>query len=365
MKKHDNKTQFALYDKLINKGSLMMGKKNVWYYMSVFLINICVLAIISIIYLNKNSVIGGFEIWRDVDVKLLLLPIVLVVVMWLMGAFADYLHVLSRTRKHKFWPVASGEIEYKFYSSSTCFKCGECANVTTLHNGGLEKSVATEVVFTKKLLNKIAKIIYALAVFVAGSIFVGQSISTAFMILGVLGLMVLIVPIIPLIFYDKMKEKYLIIIGKVIKLLYKLKLVKDYESVYQLWSGYLAEYSCVFKNKKGILIVDLIIGVVKEFVRALILVSIINCLDIYVGEQFLEIIFKLVIVDLIVSVIPLPGGLIIFEVLFLSLFEGLVLIDNIVWVMLLFRICDYYINGIAMLLCMLIGKTCRLVKKKV
>ena len=345
MRDENNKIkEMALYEKFLDKAKKVKEKKNLIYYISIILFDICFLSVISIIYSNNNDVLKIKDILINLDYRLIFLLFGLVVVILLLRSFPDYFMMAVRTKKHKYFSVLSGDIQNVFYSGVTMLaESGDSVYVKRLTDSGIGCKFATDIVFVKRLAEKIAKVIFWLSVIFATIWFVFDSVYVWVFVISVIAFIGLFLLTMYLLFMGGRKEKYVVIVGKLVKLLYKLKMIKDYESVYNYIIERLAVYNSILQNNKKILLLSVICCITRLMVSSLMLVVVFWVADLINWDLLLEILFKFALISVVVDVLPLPKGVAVYEVLFLLVFGGGVLSASVVWALIVYRMLDYYI----------------------
>jgi uncharacterized protein (TIRG00374 family) len=138
------------------------------------------------------------------------------------------------------------------------------------------------------------------------------------------------------------------IVVRVLKLLQKMKIVKDYEKQYKKTTEYIEDYQNIMikymKSPKDFLFMFVSVGVKEVLVYCLpfFVYLVFNCPSGYSANMFGDFLVMCVLIELASSFIPLPGGTgmneISFNAMFAMYFGG-----DVVWAMLLYRFFDYYI----------------------
>ena len=349
MGKENKINETPLFEKLITKSSLMKERKNIIFYLSIISLDICAIILASAVYCNYNGIMNIDDVLRNFDNRFTLLILGLIVVCFLLNIFPDYFMIWTKTRKRSFGSVISGDIRNKFYSGLMLYgQDGVAANVHRLANSGIDGKIAIEVGYSKKIIGKIAQLLYWMLVLIVGVVFAFDSVPLYIFVFAIISFVLLVSIVVYVLFANKQKERYIAGVGRLVRFLYKIKLIKDYEKLYNCIVERLAVCGTVLKNKKSLIITQLLCCIFKELIRSILLISIIGAFDVFDWDCAIEIIFKLTLIDLIVGILPLPSGLVAYELIFLLLLGGVVSTECVVWVMVTFRLCDYYINAILM-----------------
>ena len=138
------------------------------------------------------------------------------------------------------------------------------------------------------------------------------------------------------------------LIRSIIRFLYKIKIVKDYRKSFRKVLNQVAEYKFsmryLWNNKKllfsllGLNIVEVICLSLFPFI---VVMALGNITENWILVMFLCMV-KYYLCQMASSFIPLPGGTGLMEISYIILF-GMILGDNIVWGLLIWRFMSYYI----------------------
>lgn len=138
------------------------------------------------------------------------------------------------------------------------------------------------------------------------------------------------------------------IVVKVLKLLQKMKIVKDYEKQYKKTMKYIEDYQNVMiqymKSPKDFCVMFFLIGFRTFMVYSVpFMVYLIFGAPLGISlDVFSSIFVKAVLIELAASFMPLPGGTGMSEISFSAMFESL-FGGSVVWAMLLYRFFTFYI----------------------
>lgn len=266
-----------------------------------------------------------------------------------------YVLIKDLTGKKRFGLAYDVAILGKYYDNVTPFAVGgQPMQIVRLFSSGISPAVSTGIPIIKMVANMSVNTILAVLFFVFGlPNIVEQSVfnNLLLVLLEVLGVIGLIITVVITVLIFLVSSGTLItrsLISFVLRIGYKLRIVKNYRESYKKVLNQVAEYkvsfSYLWKNK-------------KMFVKLLIL-CVFECLTYasmpyfvtmaFVGKvsiaplMFLFIcIVKYYLCAMASCFIPLPGGTGLMEISFIFLF-GLVVGDNIVWALLAWRILSYY-----------------------
>lgn len=328
------------------------SKKKKWISLIGFIINILVVAgILTYQLLTDDSNVAPISVlFSNIHWEIFLLVIVCFV-------------LINFTDSAKFWILikktcntSSPALAYKvsalgrYYDSITPLSSGgEPFQIYYMGKRGLKGSDALSVSIGKYVLQQMTYIAFALIVMIIGITLpneggTGTTVVTATSWLG-FALNALVVLLVGFISISKKVGNKLV--SGCLKLLCKMKILKNYEKHYNKVQKTVNDYQTTMKfyakdpktffSIFGISIVNLFLTYALPF---LIHASFYG----FHFELFAQIFIYCVMVDLASSIFPLPGGTgaseLSFSVLFASLFE---IGGNLFWAMLIWRIFTYYI----------------------
>lgn len=286
---------------------------------------------------------------------------------WLAGGAGIYIlymlaqvlmyHVLIKdiTGKKRFGLAYDVAVVGKYYDNLTPFAVGgQPMQIIRLAKSGISAGVSTSIPIIKMMLNSSMNMILAVLFFVFG---IPQIPNTTplndmlLILLVILGVIGLIITVIVVVFMFLIASGNLItrsFISGVLRIGYKLKIVKNYRESFKKFLNQVAEYKASYnfmiKNKKtlfkmlGLCLMEcLTYAVMPYFVVQAFAVNV----DMNAALFFLVCLSEYYICTMASSFIPLPGGTGLMEISFIFLF-GIVVGDNIVWALLAWRILSYY-----------------------
>lgn len=244
----------------------------------------------------------------------------------------------------------------KYYDNITPFAVGgQPMQIIRLSTNGISPGVSTSIPIIKMMINSAVNMVAALMFFIFGLPRI--PLTTPFndlllIILEILGVIGLIITVFVVLFMFLMSTGNFVtrsLVSGVIRIGYKLKIVKNYRLTLKKAMGQVAEYKSsmhYLKKRKLVLL-------------KMILLSLLECLSYAIIPYFVVMAFagpldmspilfiticitKYYICSMASSFIPLPGGTGLMEISFIFLF-GIVVKENIVWALLLYRFISYYL----------------------
>lgn len=292
---------------------------------------------------------------------------------WLTGGVGCYIlymfaqtimfHALikSLTGKSKWGLSYDIGITGKYYDNVTPFAVGgQPMQIVELANSGISPGASTSIPLIKMIINSIVSTILGLIFFIIGlskitpqnSLF--ALLFVVFEILGIIGLVITILGVLFMILLSTGTLFTRSLIAWLVKVGYKLKLVKNYRATLKKWLDQVSEYrssmAYLMKNKK--LLFKMILyscleslsyaGISFFVIMAFIDTGYFDANNISVWFILFTCVVKYYICSMAGSYIPLPGATGLMEIAFIALY-GEFVGDAIVWALLTWRILSYYL----------------------
>lgn len=345
MRESDNKNipQEYLFADMQLKNNDIKAKRSVFLYIGIVLLNICMLAVCWVVLGNKYGVASFDSIFDVLDWKYLLFLCLLFLLIWLLQVMRDYISIFKRVKRKRFWGVVFANQKYNFYSNIASLGGCKIPYTVRLNNSNIDRRTAVDTLYGKKFSQLLAKIVYSSVCFVLGVIFCMKSANIWMVILGVVAFLINGAFLCFLIYSVQNMEKSIVLVAKFSKLLYKLKLIKDYESFYKKTTNVLCEYSLVIKGMTKFSVISILSDMLIIFLRHFGLFVIFQMLNFGGCQYFVEILFSCTILDLIVSILPLPKGTLLYELLFSVLFINVFFEGYLGIGVILYRAFDYFL----------------------
>ena len=292
---------------------------------------------------------------------------------WLIGGIGCYIlymfsqtimfHALIKdlTGKSKWGLSYNIGITGKYYDNITPFAVGgQPMQIVGLAKTGISPGVSTSIPLIKMMINSLTSAVLGLFFFVFGISRIMPTNSlyaflfVVFEILGIIGLVITLFGAILMIMLSTGTLFTRSLIAWIVKLGYKLKLVKNYRATLKKWLDQVSEYKASMtylkKNKK--LLVKMILyscleslsyaGISFFVVMAFMTPDFLVTNNISVGFVLFTCIVKYYICSMAGAYIPLPGATGLMEIAFIALY-GEFVGDAIVWALLSWRIISYYL----------------------
>jgi len=243
----------------------------------------------------------------------------------------------------------------KYYDNVTPFALGgQPMQMVKLAKNGISAGVSTSIPIIKMISNSIIHMLLALLFFVFGIPQISMTsglnrfILIIFVILGVVGLIVSLLVTLFMIMLSTGSFVTRSFISGVLRLGYKMKIVKNYRQSLRKTINQVAEYrnSMKYLMKNKMLFFKMIVLNILECVSYALMAYFVTRAFVSGGDSatfgfLIACLAKYYICYMASCYIPLPGGTGLMEITFIFLF-GIVVGDYIVWALLVWRIISYY-----------------------
>jgi len=143
--------------------------------------------------------------------------------------------------------------------------------------------------------------------------------------------------------FNRDKELAVLIVAKITKFLYKLNIVKDFYMFYNKYIDKMIAYNRTYKINKSIIVSEVFSHVLILFLKSLFVYFIFLFVNQGTADLFFEILFCSVVLQVLMDLIPLPKGVLFFEIIFIILFKNIFFEGYLFWGLMLYRIFDYFI----------------------
>lgn len=266
----------------------------------------------------------------------------------------------STTGKSKWKLAYNVGVTGKYYDNITPFAVGgQPMQIVELSKTGISPGVSTSIPLIKLLINGLVSTLLALVFFLFGLPKIAPTNSfysflfIVFEILGVIGLVITLFGSLFMIILSTGTLFTRSLIAWIVKMGYKLKIVKNYRVTLKKWLGQVNEYKAsgrfLIKNKK--LLLKMILyscletlsyaGISFFVIMAFMDPAYMSEANVSIWFILLSCIVKYYICSMAGSYIPLPGATGLMEIAFIALY-GEFVGDAIVWALLTWRIMSYY-----------------------
>ena len=356
-KRKINKISTDIYKDLI-------GRKNSIYTSLIIIFSIVVI-IVAYMWINTHEKsVNIADIFNGANLKYFALMFICVGVILLINAFSKFIGLYGMNKQKKFGAIFNSEIKSIFYNKLTTYTKGWIVGGNYLVNRGIALDNSIDIELVDRMSEKVAKLLYSFIILASCGVFCFKRLNVVIFILGVVAFLISVSLIVFVILFNKKQSKMLEVIASFSGLLYKCRLVKDYEMYYNLLVGKLYAMSRFFKQKSLISLFQILFHIIINVLKVLIIYLFLLSINISGIDVFAELLLNMLMIDLIVGVLPLPSCLIVCELLFYLLFASMLPSGYIFWALLIYRFFDFYIYIIVYLLTLIADKAVLIVKNK-
>lgn len=233
----------------------------------------------------------------------------------------------------------------RYYDSITPMATGgQPFQVFYLKNRGINVAAAISVPMGKYVINQLC-ISFVWTVCLIWALTSSAGLTTVLCVVGWAMNSLLMVAIIVLSINQRVGTK--IVVG-IMKLLQKMKIIKNYEKSYNQVIKIVTDFQVTIKNfvKDGWTFFKLIVSNMASMILNYSMAFLVYCMMIgwFDFSMYLEMFLLSVMIDMAASFVPLPGGTGVTELSFTALFAGLISpAAMLTWALIFWRILTYYI----------------------
>ncbi len=332
------------YDRINNSSSKL-------FYSSIICLNILTL-FVCVFYLNSkqkiediNMVLSGF------DYNLLILLSVMFVAVIILKALPLYLRIYSKVKNRRFGYVLGATVAGEFFGKVTIYGLGENSVVTkNLQNKSVSPNLSIDVKYGANVFRNLSQLIFWFVTIVLGLIFCINSIKSWLVVIGLISFIVIFSSTI-FVFVFKANKKFGIdVVSKFVKVLYNLGLTKNYEETYNKMLDKVIVSANGIRQDGWLTFVEIFSGLLCEFLKGAMIYFLVVTLNLAESTIIFEILFKFSIMQLIFKLWPLQSGTLIFELLFVTLFENIFFSGYVFWGLIIYRFFDLFAYAIVYLI---------------
>ena len=309
-----------------------------------FIINIAVVSgILAYQLTNEEWVpISGLRI----NVPALLVMILLLALVVLMETLSISYLLKQSTGKWRMGTSYKVAQIGRYYDSVTPMSSGgQPFQISYLKSRGVPLHTALSVPLAKYVFTQLGWVLISFVSLIVS--WVDKSYGTFVSITSIIGFVLSFAILAITVFLSCCKTVGKKLVVRVLKILYKIKIIKNYDKQYEKITKYISEFQDVMKQyakSPKDFIVMTIICLLRQFFNYAIPFFIVKFFTPGIGgEMFFKLMVMTVLVDLASSFFPLPGGTGMNEISFTAAFGAVVGQSNLlIWVLILWRTCSYY-----------------------
>ncbi len=322
------------------------SKRGKWFTAVFFVVNLIVLAGVLLYQYNNFGVkdLDTFLV-ENKNFKFLIFAFITFFVIMLLETLRNYMFLLKSTKLHRPILAYKSASIHRYYDSITPMATGgQAFELIYLKSRGVKSGIATSIPFAKYIINQFAFVSLAIVLlcFNGWVLDDGAKFTT---VLAIITLVVITFVVSFIIFLSISKKFAPKLILAILKLLQKCKLIKDYNVAFQKIMRFVLEYQrCIkyYASSFWTLITAFISAYGIYVCKALIAFFIYCAFNGFNTAVFTTIFTKVILCELVVKLIPIPGGSGLSEISFTAIFISLFNNGSIFWALLIWRLLDYF-----------------------
>lgn len=319
-----------------------------WFNAVFFVVNLLILAAV-LVYQGSTFGVASLEVFKETArFSILFYTVLLFVLIMLLETFRTHILLYRATKRFRPFLCYKASAICRYYDCLTPFATGgQPFEIFYLHSRGVPAGISTSVPLTKSMYNNIAFIFVSVIVLICNSkIFTGLE-QNIIITWGIISLCISCVILMVLVLFAVSKKIMPKILMFLIKIGYKLKLVKNERVLFTKYMRTILEFQRSTKHyilniwvTIASVLCSATIIIVKAFIPVMLYWAFHTTIT---AEIVLEILSKFMLVELATKYIPIPGGSGVAEISFSALFSVLFEDGTLFWGMLFWRIMNYFI----------------------
>lgn len=314
-----------------------------WIFLGV---NVVVIALILLFQMNSGDVISLVDLF-SIEAKWGYLALAFLMMLLAIGLdmFKSIHLIYVSTRRIRPFLSFKTTMYGRYYDSITPLSSGgEPFQIFYLKKRGLRGEVATSIPIVKSLLWQISMVVVAIIVLVtnAGAYSGSNVVVVSIAWISIACSCFMLLMIFTLSISKKIGPR--IVIG-ILKLLSKLRIVKNYQLTYRKVMRFVFSYQgCMrtFASNISTVFIQLVLSFADILITTMIPYFIYLTFVIPPVEPATVIIAKIIMCNMVSLIIPIPGGSGAAELSFTAMFASLFTNGTLFWAMLIWRIITYY-----------------------
>ncbi|MBE5738576.1 MAG: hypothetical protein E7354_02480 [Clostridiales bacterium] len=349
----------------VEKYAEIKGGKNTLYHISIVLLNIAVLVLMMLWINNKNEVVS-FDIVKSIlDAKIVILMCCIFVLIQMIRVVSLFISFHFKSKYNNFGKLYVANAVSDFHGKMSIYSKGkDIAFMGILNDTGIKKQHIVAITYEKKYYNLFAFLCLSAIMIIVGAFKWEEILHIGITLLcfGIIvaGFMYLIY--IRMTRYDK--ERSLSICSFIAKIMAKLRLTSDFEKTY---FGMVDKTSVVAKSNNitwQARILNAVSALSVLALRGLIIYLIFDSLKLSTTEYYFKSLWILIVLDLVTMVVPFPKGVVVVDLLLLSILTKMLYPQYIWWVLLMYKVFENLIYDIHYLIVIIVDKIVRSVVNK-
>ena len=322
------------------------SKRGKWFSAVFFVVNLIVLAGVLLYQYNEFGVkdLDTFLV-QDKNFKYLIIAFAMFAAIMILEAIRNYALLLKSTKTHRPILAYKSAAIHRYYDNITPLATGgQAFELVYLKSRGVKSGVATSIPFSKYIINQFVFVSLSIILLCFNGWVLGDGAKFT-TVLAIITLIVICCAVGFIIFLSVSKKFAPKLILSILKFAQKCRIIKDYNKTFEKIMRFVLEYQrCIkyYASSFWTLIAAFLTTVGIYVSKALIAFFIYCTFNGFNTAVFSTIFTKIILCELVVKLVPIPGGSglseISFTAIFLSLFDN----GSIFWALLMWRILDYF-----------------------
>jgi len=357
-KKNDKKlNEEIVYEEYQEKLKDIKSGKSSFFYACIIILNICML-FATFVLLNNLFDINCFELLAEFwSTKIFVLMIAVFVLIQILKTLPNFLKLYNKQKTRKFGTLFKANAVDNFYNCVTINQTGGLvASTDYMINKNIELSNAFNLSKGQRIIDKIAITAFSLIMLLVGAFLWVEYVNIWLYLLALFIVIAHLIYIVFVIIFATNKKRGILILGKLCKFLLNLKLIKDYEAVFNKMVNHMLITSKALKENKILMIVHIASSILVHLLRIMILYLALYSLGLQETDRLWVLIFGFIILDLIINILPLQKGTLVIEVLFVVLFSVVFEEMYVFYGLMMYKVFEYFMYVLQFIIVWLIDK---------
>ncbi len=341
---------------LLEKYNTNASKKNLLYYIALFVMNIAVL-VLAMFYLNYKKGVDSIKAFGEMfDGGIFVLMLSVLVLVKMIEAVALFVRLNQKTKYKNFGEVYKANAIGDYYGKMSTFGSGKTmAMVGYLSGKKIKQTAVVQVAYEKRYYYFVSMLAISLIMLIVGAFAWSDMMHISITLVCFLSIICGAMYLLYIYMSRNDKQRSVNICSFVARLMGKFKLTKDVEKTY---------FDCVNKTmvvtksrkvKPLYKIIDIASSVATVLLKSFIVYLIFEMMGLVGLEYYFRSLLILVSIDILKYILPVPNGAIIIDIILLSILGNLLLPEYIWMGLVLYRIFDNLILDVHYIIVVIIN----------
>ncbi len=354
-----------VFSQHLDKYGELNNSKNILYYISIVLLNISVLVLMMLWINNKEGVVSFDVVKEAFNWKIFILMCAIFVLIKMIQSVSLFISFHIKSKYNNFGVLYKANAVSDFYGKMSILNRGKLSSMSGyLSSTKIKPQHVISIEYEKWYYNVLVFLSLSLVMVIVGAFkwqknthIVITLITFAIIVCGFMYLLYLYMAR-----HDK--EKNLSICSFVARALSKLKLTSDFEKTYY---GMVDKSAVVTKANRvswTARILNMLSSLSVYVLRGLILYLIFSSIGLSTSEYYFKSLWLLLTLDLFKTIIPLPDGVIVLDLIFMLMLSKTLYPEYIWWVLLMYKVFENFIYDLHFLIILIVDKISLSISKK-